>query len=56
MITGIVRGWSIPVSLRYASALGASATRAVGATTGVFDGDEAASFLAANPIEVEEIR
>ena len=35
LITGIANGWDFPRSLMYASALGASATQAVGTTDGV---------------------
>ena len=41
-------------STRYASALGASAVRAVGTTDGVFRGDEAEAFVAEHPLGVEE--
>jgi sugar/nucleoside kinase (ribokinase family) len=56
VITGIVRGWDLPQMLRYGSALGASAARAVGTTISVFHADEAEAFIAANPIEVKEVR
>ena len=52
IITGIRRGWDMPQILRYASALGASATRAVGTTDGVFTASEAESFVAAHPLPV----
>lgn len=45
IISGIVRGWAMPQILRYASALGASATRAVGTTEGVFGAAEAEAFV-----------
>jgi sugar/nucleoside kinase (ribokinase family) len=45
IITGIVHGWAMPQTLRYASALGASATRAVGTTAGVFSPAEAGEFV-----------
>jgi sugar/nucleoside kinase (ribokinase family) len=56
IITGIVRGWDLPAMLRYASALGASAARAVGTTGSVFGRSEAEAHVAANPIEVKEVR
>ena len=56
IITGIVCGWDLPTKLRYASALGASAARAVGTTGGVFARSEAEAYIAANPIEVKEMR
>jgi sugar/nucleoside kinase (ribokinase family) len=52
IITAIRRGWDLPAMLRYASALGASATRAVGTTDGVFTAAEAEAFVAANPLPV----
>jgi sugar/nucleoside kinase (ribokinase family) len=52
IITGILRGWDLPCTLRYASALGASATRAIGTTDGVFTSGEAESFIASHPLEV----
>jgi sugar/nucleoside kinase (ribokinase family) len=52
IITGIRRGWDLPGMLRYASALGSSATRAVGTTDGVFTAAEAEAFVAANPLNV----
>jgi len=41
LIAGIAHGWDFPRSLRYASALGASATRAIGTTDGVLSAAEA---------------
>jgi hypothetical protein len=41
--------------LQCASALGASATRAIGTTDGVFTAGELAAFLKDNPMPVEEI-
>ena len=46
IITGLVHRWPMPQILRYASALGASATRAVGTTEGVFGVAEAEAFVA----------
>lgn len=48
IISGIARGWAMPQILRYASALGASATRAVGTTEGVFTAAEAEAFVASH--------
>jgi sugar/nucleoside kinase (ribokinase family) len=45
VITGILRGWDIPEILRYAAALGASATTAIGTTDGVFTAEQAQAFL-----------
>ena len=52
IITGIVRGWDFPRTLRYSSALGASATRAVGTTDGVLTGAQAERFVAEEPLTV----
>jgi sugar/nucleoside kinase (ribokinase family) len=52
IITGVLGNWDLPQALRYASALGASATRAVGTTDGVFTAEEAVSFLNSHPLEV----
>lgn len=53
IIAAIHRGGDLPDLLRYGSALGASATRAVGTTDGVFTAAEATAFLAANSLPVE---
>ena len=52
IITGILRDWEMPLMLRYASALGASVTRAIGTTDGLFTADEAESFVNSNPMEI----
>jgi sugar/nucleoside kinase (ribokinase family) len=52
IITGVLRHWDLPQSLRYAGALGASATRAIGTTDGVFTAEEADSFIHSHPLEV----
>ena len=52
VLVGIRGGWDMPGLLRYASAVGASATRAVGATGGVFTASEAQAFIEAKPLEV----
>src|SRR5437870_4845691 len=52
VIAGILREWDLARTLRYASALGASATRSVGTTGGVFSAEEAESFLDSHPLEV----
>jgi sugar/nucleoside kinase (ribokinase family) len=52
VITGVLRGWDLPEILRYGSALGASATRSVGTTDGVFTAKEAEAFVRANRSEV----
>jgi sugar/nucleoside kinase (ribokinase family) len=52
VITGIVREWSIPEMIRYGSALGSSATRAIGTTDGVFKAREAEDFVRANHLAI----
>lgn len=54
LITGILRGWDMPRCLRYASALGASATLAIGTTPGVFTTEQAEAFLLSHPLDVRE--
>ncbi len=54
VITGALRGWDVPAMLSYASALGASCTRKVGCTDGVFTGADAEAFLKANELGVRE--
>jgi hypothetical protein len=43
----------MPRTLTFASALGASATRAVGTTDGVFTGTEIESFLTSASLTIE---
>ncbi len=50
VVTAIHRGFDLPRMLAYASALGSSATRAVGTTDGVFTAAEAEAFLAAHSL------
>jgi sugar/nucleoside kinase (ribokinase family) len=54
VIHSILMGWDLPRTLRYASAIGASVTRAAGTTDSVFSGSEAEAFLANNPLTVTE--
>lgn len=53
VVTGIVLGWDLPKILRYASALGASATRALGTTDGVFTRPEAEEYMKNNDLEIQ---
>jgi sugar/nucleoside kinase (ribokinase family) len=46
LIAGLLENWSILDSLRLASAVGASCTRALGCIAGVFSLDEAVAYLA----------
>ena len=51
IITGMLHGWEMPRTLRYAGALGASATLAVGCTGCVFTSSEAQAFLEAHSVD-----
>jgi sugar/nucleoside kinase (ribokinase family) len=51
-LLGLQENWSLPDTLRFASAIGASACTRLGCTTGVFNRTEAEAFIAAHPIEV----
>ena len=53
VMLGILKGWDMPATLRYASALGASAIRALGTTDGVFTAAEAQDFIHAHPLDVQ---
>ncbi len=50
-ITGLLEGWSLEYTLRFAAAVGASCTRALGCTNGVFRFHEAVAFLAGQSAE-----
>jgi sugar/nucleoside kinase (ribokinase family) len=52
LITGVANGWDFAHSLRFASALGASATRAVGTTDSVFTKAQAEQLVAEQPVTV----
>jgi sugar/nucleoside kinase (ribokinase family) len=54
VIRGLLLGWDMPWTLRYASAMGASATRAVGTTDAVFSAAEAEAFVSQHPLTVIE--
>jgi len=51
-ITGLVEGWEIAETLRFASAIGASACTKLGCTTGVFNRAEAEDFLRTHPLQI----
>ena len=53
VVTGVVNEWDMPSTIRYASALGASAVRAIGTTDGVFTATQAHGFVVANPLDVQ---
>jgi sugar/nucleoside kinase (ribokinase family) len=50
LITGIVQGWDFRRCLWYASALGASATQAIGTTDGVLNAAEAERLIGEQPV------
>ena len=52
IITGILRGWDLERTLPYATALGGSATLAIGTTDSVFTADQAEAFVASHPMRV----
>lgn len=52
IIAGLMEDWPFEKVLRFASALGASCTRALGCTAGVFTRAEALRFLADTPLDV----
>lgn len=55
-VTGLLEHWPLESTLRFASAVGASCTRALGCTEGVFRLHEAEAFVAQNPLEITNIR
>jgi sugar/nucleoside kinase (ribokinase family) len=55
-IHGILNGGNSSDCLRFGSALGASAVRSTGATTGVFNRQELETFLQSHPLEIQCFR
>ncbi|MCD6256531.1 sugar kinase [Candidatus Aerophobetes bacterium] len=55
-IFGVLENWELEETLKFASALGASAVTAIGCTPGVFTKDEALKFIRENKLEMEVIR
>lgn len=55
LITGVLRGLSLPDALRYGCALGASATLAIGTTTGVFSAAQTETFLQTHTFEIARV-
>ena len=53
-ITGLLEDWSLESTLRFASAVGASCTRALGCINGVFTFDEAQAFVSENPLKIRD--
>ncbi len=54
-LVGLLEGWPLQHSLRFASAVGASCTRALGCHAGVFSYEEAVAFITHNDLEVAQI-
>jgi sugar/nucleoside kinase (ribokinase family) len=54
VIRSLLESWPLPQMLRYASAVGASATRAAGTTDAVFTATETEAFLKEHPLTVME--
>ena len=52
IIAGILRGWDMADTLRFAAAMGASATTAVGTTDGVFTPEQAQAFIDEHALDV----
>jgi sugar/nucleoside kinase (ribokinase family) len=55
-LVGLHEGWPAEETLRFASAVGASACRRLGCTTGVFTREGAEAFLQRHPLEIRETR
>ena len=53
---GLHEGWPTEETLRFGSAVGASACRRLGCTTGVFTREEAEAFLRRHALEIREAR
>ena len=54
-LVGMLEGWPLEDSLRFASAVGASCTRALGCHEGVFRLQEALEFVARNHLEITRV-
>ena len=50
LIVGILEGWELERSIRFASVVGGSACTALGCAAGVFSRNQAEEFLAAHPL------
>jgi len=51
LIVGLLDGWPLDACLQFASAVGASCTRALGCSAGVFRFDEAVAYVKAHAVE-----
>ncbi|PYV01974.1 MAG: carbohydrate kinase family protein, partial [Acidobacteria bacterium] len=54
-IIGLIEQWPLEQTLRFASAVGASCTRALGCTEGVLHFDAALAFVAHNPLKIARL-
>ncbi len=54
-IAGLLETWPLEKTLRFASAVGASCTRALGCTEGVFRFEEALTFIDENKLVIDEL-
>ncbi len=54
-LTGMLEDWNLEQTLSFASAVGASCTRALGCTDGVFRFEEAKDFVAKNQLDVKPL-
>lgn len=52
LIVGLLKGWGMPRMLKYASALGASATHAIGTTEGVYRATEAETYVESHDLSI----
>lgn len=52
-VTGMLKNWGLEKTIRFASAVGASCTRALGCTAGVFGFEEAMDFIAGNELDIK---
>jgi sugar/nucleoside kinase (ribokinase family) len=55
IVHGLLGEWPLDRAIRFASALGASCTRSVGCTAGVFTEAEALAFINENPLPFESL-
>jgi sugar/nucleoside kinase (ribokinase family) len=53
LIAGLLQGWKTPETLSFAAAVGASCTRALGCSAGVFTFDEATAYLKTANVRME---
>ena len=51
LIVGLLEGWPLDANLQFAAAVGASCTRALGCSTGVFRFDEAVAYIKTHAVE-----